>query len=108
MSAPRSRQYRRVAQACDNCRPTDMIADDLIAARRSVAQVKDRDVQHVHVFANNAPSPKPTLSMMIPLVEWRLACRLEQLEDKLDNLISRVVPPSMQERDYTHLDVRQE
>ncbi|QGI82582.1 hypothetical protein CEK25_009311 [Fusarium fujikuroi] len=68
-----------------------MIADDLTGARRFVAQVKDRDVQHAHVFANNAPSPKPTLSMMIPLVEWRLAC-----------------PPSMQERDYTHLDVRQE
>ncbi|KAH7236490.1 hypothetical protein BKA59DRAFT_427005 [Fusarium tricinctum] len=43
MSAPRSRQYRRVAQACDNCR------------------------------------------------------RLEQLEDKLDSLINRVGPQSMQE-----------
>ncbi|KAJ4146788.1 hypothetical protein NW765_016712 [Fusarium oxysporum] len=75
----------------------DMIADDIAVARRFAAQVKDRDVQHVHAFANNARSPRPILSVRIPRVEWRIACRLEQLEDKLDSLISRVVPPSMQE-----------
>ena len=51
----------------------DMIADDITAARRFVAQVKDHDVQHVHVFVNNAPSPRPTLSVRIPRAEWRLA-----------------------------------
>ncbi|KAF5617495.1 hypothetical protein F25303_13263 [Fusarium sp. NRRL 25303] len=60
-----------------------MIADDLTAARRSVAQVKDRDVQHVHVFANNARSPKPILSIMIPR-------------------------SSINARNYTNIDVRQE
>lgn len=50
----------------------DMIADDIAVARRFAAQVKDRDVQHVHAFANNARSPRPILSVRIPRVEWRI------------------------------------
>ncbi|KAF6521681.1 hypothetical protein HZS61_015939 [Fusarium oxysporum f. sp. conglutinans] len=88
MSAPRSRQYRRVAQACDNCRRKKIRCP----GERPRCSACTRLRQQCS-FTEANPISEDTTSRM----ENRMSSRLEQLEDKLDSLISRVVPPSMQE-----------
>ncbi|CEI61379.1 unnamed protein product [Fusarium venenatum] len=88
MSAPRRRQYRRATQACDNCRRKKIRCP----GERPQCSACSRLRQHCS-FVETASVSEQSTSQVDPTV----SSRLEQLEDKLDNLISRVVPQSMQE-----------
>ncbi|KAL3601126.1 hypothetical protein FPOAC2_05380 [Fusarium poae] len=88
MSAPRRRQYRRATQACDNCRRKKIRCP----GERPQCSACSRLLQHCS-FVETASIGEQSTRQMDPVV----SSRLEQLEDKLDNLISTVVPQSMQE-----------
>ncbi|KAI6774901.1 hypothetical protein HG530_001659 [Fusarium avenaceum] len=81
MSAPRSRQYRRVAQACDNCR-YDLYLHLACTRLRQACSFSD-----ARQMSEDSASK----------IETRMSSRLEQLEDKLDSLINRVGPQSLHE-----------
>ncbi|RGP71883.1 hypothetical protein FSPOR_2998 [Fusarium sporotrichioides] len=98
MSAPRRRPYRRVTQACDNCRRKKIRCP----GERPQCSACSRLRQHCS-FIETAPVGDHSTSQMDPVV----SSRLEQLEDKLDNLISRVVPQSMQETTPSSTSERQ-
>ncbi|KAM0236222.1 hypothetical protein ACHAP5_009473 [Fusarium lateritium] len=81
MSAPRTRQYRRVAQACDNCRrkkircPGERPRCSACTRLRQACSFSDSR----HLSEDSART-----------VETRMSSRLEQLEDKLDSVINRL------------------
>ncbi|KAF5695379.1 hypothetical protein FDENT_462 [Fusarium denticulatum] len=88
MSAPRSRQYRRVAQACDNCRRKKIRCPGERPRCSACTRLRQQC---------SFTEPSPINDDTTTRLENRMSSRLEQLEDKLDNQISRVVPPSIQE-----------
>ncbi|PTD06772.1 hypothetical protein FCULG_00005321 [Fusarium culmorum] len=88
MSAPRKRQYRRATQACDNCRRKKVRCP----GERPECSACSRLHQHCSFIEAASVSDQSTSQL-----DSAVSSRLEQLEDKLDNLISRVVPQSVQE-----------
>ncbi|KAH6879452.1 hypothetical protein B0T10DRAFT_540596 [Thelonectria olida] len=88
MNARRSRQYRRTAQACETCRRKKIRCP----GERPRCSACTRLRQQCS-FADNDYIDEQTASG----IESRMAVRLMQLEDKLDSIIGRIEPQSMQE-----------